>query len=200
MKVYPEPMVALMEEFGRMPGIGRKTAERLAYYLLRLPEAEAMKLAHAIRDVKQKIRHCSRCFNISETDPCGVCSDPRRDQNTVCVVEEPKDVIAIEKMGRYNGIYHVLMGRIAPLEGVEPDDLTIRDLIERVRREAITEVILATNPNLEGDATALQVSKELEGMNVKITRIAKGIPSGSSIEYVNSAILADAMDGRREMR
>jgi len=189
-----------MEEFGRMPGIGRKTAERLAYYVLRLPEEEAMKLAHAIRDVKQKIRHCSRCFNISETDPCGVCSDPRRDQNMVCVVEEPKDVIAIEKMGRYNGLYHVLMGHIAPLDGVEPDDLTIQNLMARVKREGIVEVILATNPNLEGDATALQVAKELEGANVKITRIAKGIPSGSNIEYVNSAILADAIAGRRELR
>lgn len=158
-----------------------------------------MKLAHAIRDVKKSIRHCSRCFNISEQDPCAVCSDARRDRNTICVVEEPKDVIAIEKMGRYNGVYHVLMGRIAPLDGVEPDDLTIQDLIERVKREGITEVILATNPNLEGDATALQVARELEGAGVTITRIAKGIPSGSSIEYVNSAILADAIAGRREL-
>lgn len=188
-----------MEELGKMPGIGQKTAERLAFYILRLPEAEAMKIAQAIGDVKRQIRYCSICFTLSETDPCEICTDPRRDRNTVCVVEEPKDVIAIEKMGRYNGVYHVLMGRIAPLDGVEPDDLTVKGLVERIKREGVSEVILATNPNLEGDATALYVAQELEGTPVKITRIAKGIPSGSSIEYVNSAILADALAGRREL-
>ena len=200
MKVYPEPMINLMEELGKLPGIGRKTAERLAYYILRSPEDEAMKLADAVRDVKRKIRHCSLCFNISATDPCEVCTDARRDHGTICVVEEPKDVIAIEKIGRYNGVYHVLMGRIAPLDGVEPDDLTIKQLVERVKGEGIAEVILATNPNLEGDATALHVAKQLEGIRAKITRIATGIPSGSSIEYVNSAILADALAGRRDMK
>jgi len=199
MKVYPEPMVALMDELGKMPGVGKKTAERLAYYVFRLPTEEAMKLADAVREVKTRIRYCSICFNICETDPCELCSDARRDRKTVCVVEEPKDVIAIEKMGRYNGTYHVLMGRIAPLDGAGPEDLTTEGLVERVQRGDIEEVILATNPNMEGDATALYVAQTLEGIDVKVTRIARGIPAGSSIEYVNSAILADALVGRREV-
>jgi len=183
-----------------MPGIGRKTAERLAYHVLRASDEEAMGLANAISDVKKRTKHCSICFNIADTDPCPICTDKRRDQSLICVVEQPKDMIAIENSGRYNGVYHVLMGHLAPLEGIEPEHLTVKQLVERVRNNDIKEVIIATNPTMEGDTTALYIAKELQGLNVQVTRIARGMPAGSNIEYVNAAILSDALDGRREMK
>ena len=190
----------LQAELRKMPGIGSKSAERLAYHILRSSEDEAMKLAHAIQDVKRKIRQCSECFNITEVDPCTVCSSPGRDRQVLCVVEQPHDVIAFEGTGEFRGVYHVLQGKISPLEGIEPEHLTIERLLHRVREGSIREVILATNPDLEGDGTALYVAHRLEELGVRITRIAKGIPAGSHIEYANHSILRDALSGRREIR
>jgi len=199
-KAYTDSMLRLMEEMGKLPGIGAKTAERLAYHILRLPEAEALRLADAIRDLKKNTRNCSVCYNITELDPCGICSDPSRDKLLICVVEQPKDLIALERTGAYNGVYHVLMGHIAPLEGVEPEQLTIAALVERLRKGGVREVVMATNPNLDGDATALYIQREIAGLPVKVTRIARGLPSGSSIEYANVAMLSDAMTGRQEVK
>lgn len=199
-KMYTESMTRLMEELGKLPGIGAKTAERLAYHILRLPEAEALRLADAIRDLKKKTRHCSMCYNITEVDPCPICADPARDKALICVVEQPKDLIALERTGAYKGVYHVLHGRIAPLEGIEPEQLTISALVERIKKGGVREVVLATNPTLEGDATALFIQRELAALPVKVTRIARGLPTGSSIEYANTAMLSDALMGRQEMK
>ena len=192
-------MRRLVDAFARMPGIGRKTAERLTYYVLRAPRDEAMALADSVRDVRENVRHCAVCHNITESDPCEICADPRRDHATVCVVEEPKDLIAIESSGEYSGVYHVLMGRLSPLDGVDPQDLTVSGLIERVRSGKVREVIMATSPNLEGDGTALYLSRELAPCGVKLTRLARGLPTGASIEHAAPNILADAIIGRREL-
>jgi recombination protein RecR len=194
----------LVAQFERLPGIGRKTAERLAYHVLRAPAEEALLLADAIRSVKQSLRSCTRCFHISDGDLCGICADPGRDPTLICVVEQPKDVFAIEKTGAYRGLYHVLQGAFAPLEGVGPEDLTIEKLVERVREEGerpVEEVIVATNPDFEGEGTALLVRQKLGALprKVKLTRIARGVPSGSRIEHVGTNIVADALEGRREM-
>jgi recombination protein RecR len=199
MQAYTDSMRRLVEAFGRMPGIGQKTAERLTYYVLRSPREEMDALAGAIRDVKETTRHCSECHNITETDPCRICADPRRDHSVLCVVEEPKDLFALESSGGYRGVYHVLMGRIAPLEDVGPEALTISALIERMKRGDVKEVILATNPNVEGDGTALYISKLLESLDVRVTRLARGLTTGSSIEHVGAGILDEALQGRRPM-
>lgn len=196
---YPESMRRLVEAFSHMPGVGRRTAERLTYYVLRAAEDEALALADAIRDVKEHVRHCSVCHNITETDPCDICADPRRESGVVCVVEEPKDLLAIEASGEFSGVYHVLMGRLSPLDGVDAEDLTVGRLMDRVRRGGVEEVILATSPNLEGDGTALYIRRELGPLGVKVTRIARGLPSGSAIEHAPPNILADAILERREM-
>ena len=198
-KGYTQSMNRLMEELGEMPGIGAKSAERLAYHILRSSTEEAMRLAYAIRDVKKNVKHCSKCFNIAEGDPCEVCADPKRDRSVICVVEQPKDLIALEKAGAYRGIYHVLLGHIAPLDGRNPEDLTADKLVERARLPETREIIIATNPNSEGEMTALYVYERLEGCDVQVTRIARGIPSGSQLEFASASILADAMEGRREM-
>jgi len=199
-KGYSEPVERLLAELTRLPGIGQRTAERLAYHLLRQPAEEAMKLAVAIRDVKKQIRPCATCGNLDETDPCAICADERRDRSVLLVVETPKDLAAIERSGAYRGLYHVLGGRIAPLDGVGADDLRIRELVERVSESGIGEVILGTNPDLEGDGTALYVRQALaEGTRARVTRIAKGIPTGSTIEYSSGAVLGDAIDGRHAM-
>jgi len=195
---YTDSMVRLTEAFGRLPGIGQKTAERLTYYVLRAPKEEMASFAGAIMDVKNTVGHCSRCRNITETDPCKLCSDPRRDPSVICVVEEPKDLFAIESAGAFRGLYHVLMGRIAPLEGVGPEALTIGPLVDRIERENVREVIIATNPDLEGDGTALHISGELAALDVRVTRLARGLPTGSAIEHANPAILADALKGRTQ--
>ncbi len=192
-----ESLDRLRAELQKMPGIGTKSAERLAYYLLRAAESEALALSDAIRDVKSRIRQCSRCFNITEADPCVICASATRDTTLLCVVEQPKDLMSLEETGEFNGVYHVLQGRIAPLDGVDPDQLTIRALLDRIRNEGIQEVILATNPDLEGDGTALFIAERLKGLPVRVTRIAKGIPSGSNIEFVGKSILRDALSGRR---
>jgi len=192
-------MMHLIEELGKLPGVGARTAERLALHVLKASDAEAVALAGAIRDVKQKTRPCSICCGITEDDPCPICADPRRDPSLVCVVEQPRDLVAIEKTGAYHGVYHVLMGRIAPLDDIHPEDLTIDRLIERIKRGGIDEIILYTNPDLEGDVTAQHLAKVLRPLGVKITLPARGIPTGSHIEYSSDTILRDALDGRREV-
>jgi len=196
---YTESLNKLIEEFGRLPGIGAKTAERLAFHVLKADAPEAMKLADAIRDVKTRIRRCKVCWNLSENDVCQICSDPQRDQGLICVVEQPKDVISLEKTGSCKWLYHVLGGHIAPLDGVEADDLTIKQLVDRVRGGQVHEIIMATNPNLEGDGTSLYISSLLRPLGVRITRLARGLPTGSTIEYASGKILTDAILGRQEL-
>jgi recombination protein RecR len=197
---YTESFNKLIAEFGRLPGVGPKTAERLAFHILKARPAEAMALADAIRDVKNKIKRCEVCHNLSEQAVCQICSDPRRDKSLICVVEQPKDVISLEKTGTCKWTYHVLGGHIAPLEGIEPNDLTIAQLVERVRRGQVKEVVMATNPNLAGDGTALYISSLLRTTGVKITRLARGLPTGTTIEYASGRILTDAIMGRQELQ
>jgi recombination protein RecR len=187
----------LVEQFARLPGIGKKSAERLAYHVLRQHETEALALADAIRNVKLNVRHCKTCFNLTEEELCAICRDTRRDPAVLCVVEQPRDLMALEAAGSYRGVYHVLLGRIAPLEGVGPEQLTIEPLVERVRSGTVTEVIMATNPTLEGDGTALYLSNRLADFPARITRLARGITSGSVLEFANKEVLNDAMQGRR---
>jgi recombination protein RecR len=196
---YSKPMERLIEQLGRLPGIGAKTAERLAYHVMRMPRAEVVALAQAVRDVAEKLGSCSRCFNVSETDPCPICSDSSRQSDVVCVVEQPKDLMAIERTGNYRGQYHVLGGRIAPLEGMEPEHLTIEPLLKRVKENSIKEVILALNPTMEGDTTAHYLTRRLSELPVQVTQIARGIPSGSPLEYASKTILSDALAGRRRV-
>lgn len=198
---YTQSIQNLMNELARLPGIGMRSAERIAFHLLKQPPEEAMKLSDAIRDVKTRIRHCSVCFNLTEQDPCSVCSDASRDQGLVCIVEQPKDLLALDSAGLYRGVYHVLLGRIAPLEGVEPGDLTIDPLVQRVASGAVREIIMGTNPTMEGDGTALFIQSLIGSRfpNIQVTRLARGLPAGSSIEYANRNILADAISGRQRM-
>jgi len=197
--VYTESLNRLIEEFSKLPGVGPKTAERLAFHILKAQPAEAMALAEAIRDVKSKIKRCQICCNLSEQDICQICSDPRRDKSVICVVEQPKDVIALEKTGLCKWVYHVLGGHIAPLEGVEADDLTIDRLVDRIRAGGIKEVIMATNPNMAGDGTALYISSLIRNADVKITRLARGLPTGSTLEYVSGKVIEDAILNKQEM-
>lgn len=196
---YTESINRLIDEFAKLPGIGPKSAERLALHVLKCPAPESMALADAIRTVKQSIRHCETCYNLSEAPSCRICADARRDQSTICIVEQPKDVIALEKTGLCKWVYHVLGGHIAPLDGIEPKDLTIDPLMQRIRQGHVKELVMATNPNLEGDGTALYISSLLRGMDIKITRLARGLPSGSSIEYASGKILTDAILGRQSI-
>ncbi|MFN5075584.1 MAG: recombination mediator RecR [Planctomyces sp.] len=195
---YGQSVSRLIDEFGKLPGIGRKTAERLANHILNVSTAEATALADAIRDVKAAVRRCSICFNLTEEPVCRMCRDPRRDQHAVCVVEQPRDVVALESSGVWGGMYHVLGGRIAPLEGIGPEDLTIHQLVHRIRKQGITEVVMATNPTLEGDGTALFSTNLLQNDPVRITRLARGIASGSVLEFANREMLADALRGRQK--
>ena len=199
MSAYPQTVIKLIHEFEKMPGIGQKTAERLACYILKQTVEEAMQLAYAIRDVKKLVKTCSVCFNVSEGDPCHICSDTNRDSSMICVVEQLADLLTIEKTGKYRGLYHILQGHISPLEGITPESLTIEKFLQRVRADHVKEVILATNLNMEGDATALYIHKQLNSLEVKVTRLARGLPSGSYLEYANTAIVADAINGRNEM-
>lgn len=197
--VYTESLNKLIEEFGKLPGIGAKTAERLAFHILKSRPDEAMALANAVRDVKNKIKRCKVCYNYSEQPTCEICSDQRRDKSLICVVEQPKDVVALEKTGACKWLYHVLGGHIAPLDGVEPDDLTIDKLVERIRKGEVREIIMATNPNMAGDGTALYISSLLRDTGVKITRLARGLPTGSTIEYASGKMLTDAIIGRQQL-
>ncbi len=202
---YSQSMQRLIERLAELPGIGRRTAERLAFHILKSPKDEALALAQTIQDVKAHVRHCSTCFNLTEADPCPLCADPRRKRNTILVVEQPKDVISLEQTHAYDGLYHVLLGRIAPLEGVGPGDLTVEALMGRVQalaREGHTvEVILGLNPTLEGDGTALYLTERLsKSPGVRITRLARGLPSGSQIEYANKAVLFEAIHSRQAVQ
>ena len=193
------PVAALIEEFSKLPGVGVKTAQRLTFFILRSPTDQARRLAEAIMRVKESIVYCSRCFNITETDPCITCSNPHRDQELICVVEEPLDVLALEKTGVYKGLYHVLHGALSPVEGIGPKDLRIDELLKRVSEGNVREVILATNPNFEGEYTANYIQKELKPFNVRITGLARGLPIGGDLEYADEGTLSRALEGRREM-
>lgn len=189
----------MIDQLGRLPGIGRKSAERLAYHLLRVPKAEALALADSIRSVRENVRYCEQCFNLSEAERCPICTDPNRDATRLCIVEQPRDLISLEQSGMYRGLYHVLLGRIAPLDGIGPDQLTIDPLVDRVRLGEFTEVIMATNPTVEGDGTSLYISNLLQEYPVEITRLARGITAGSVLEFTNKEILADALNGRQKL-
>ncbi len=195
----PESLSRLMSELNQLPGIGPRSAERIAFHLLRASRDEALRLADAIRDVKQNLRHCSVCYNLTEADPCAICSDPQRDRALVVVVEQPRDVMLLEQTGLIRGVYHVLMGHIAPLEGVEPGDLTIESLVERVRAGGVREVLLATNPTMEGDGTALYVKSVLQPFGITVSRLARGLAVGSQVEYASRAMLESAITGRTPM-
>ena len=196
---YAQSMARLMEQLRELPGVGRKTAERLAHHIVRLPEGQAAELASSIREVKETVRQCSNCYRLAESDPCPVCADPQRDRSRICVVETPKDAVKVEESGCYNGLYHVLCGRVAPLDDENPEELTVEELRQRAASDEVEEIILATNPDTEGESTALYVKEALEDLPVTLTRLARGIPSGSNLEYANAAILGDALEGRKPM-
>ncbi len=191
------PLARLIDELGKLPGVGPKTAQRLAYHILRTPAPDAEALAAAIRSVKTDLRYCGICFNIAETDPCAICSSDERDATVVCVVEEPLDVLAIERTGQFKGRFHVLHGAISPVNGVRPDDLKIAQLVARVREGGIEELILATNPNLEGEATSMYVAQLLAGSGARLTRLARGLPMGGDLEYADEVTVSRALEGRR---
>lgn len=195
----PDSTSRLIGEFKKLPGIGEKTAERLVFFLLKKQKETARQLAEAILDIKEKIKSCSNCNSITESDPCNICSDPKRDHKIICVVEEPHDLYAIERMGEYRGCYYVLMGSISPLDGVGPEDLQIQELVEKVKKDGVQEVIMATNPNMEGDATAIFICKTLKSLGVKVTRIARGLPVGSDLEYADEVTILKSFEGRMEM-
>ncbi len=198
-RITVEPVARLIDELGRLPGVGPKSASRMAYFLLRAPREQALALAEAVIEVKDRIVLCSRCFNITELNPCAVCQDTTRDQSLICVVEEPLDVLALDRTGEYRGLYHVLHGAISPVDGIGTDKLRIRELVERVERERPTEVILATNPNIEGDATAMYIARQLAATGVTISRPASGLPVGGDLEYADEITLGRALAGRRAL-
>ena len=189
----------LVDQLGRLPGIGRKSAERLAFHLLRVSETEALALAESIRRVRQDVRYCEQCFNLSESESCVICGDNTRDTTRLCVVEQPRDLMSLEQAGIFKGVYHVLLGRIAPLDGIGPDQLTIDALVDRVRKGNFVEIIMATNPTVEGDGTSLYISNLLSEFPVEITRLARGITAGSVLEYANREMIADALSGRQKL-
>ena len=197
MSVYIEPLAKLVNAFSKLPGIGGKTALRLAYHIISAPQEDVDELKTALTEVKQKIKYCSVCGNFSESDLCDICRDQRRDKTTICVVKDPRDVIAMEKTGTYRGVYHVLHGTISPIDNIGPDDIRIKELLSRLND--VQEIILATNPDVEGDATAVYLARLLKPFNIKTTRIAHGIPIGGDLEYIDEVTLSKAIDGRREM-
>ena len=195
----PEPLVRLIEELQRLPGIGPKGAQRLAFHVLKAPREQAERLADAIRELKDRVTHCSICSSITDTDPCVYCRSDDRNQRLICVVEEPQNVAAIEKTRDFRGVYHVLMGALSPLQGIGPDDLKIRGLLTRIQSQNVEEVILATNPNVDGEATAIYLARLLKPLGVKVTRIAMGVPVGSDLEYADEVTMHKALEGRREV-
>ncbi|HBQ28997.1 recombinase RecR [Peptococcaceae bacterium SCADC1_2_3] len=196
---YPEPVALLINELAKLPGIGPKTAQRLAFYLINSPPETARKLAQVILDARDKIRFCTTCFNLTDTDLCGICQDKKRNQQTICVVQEPKDIVAIEKSQSYKGLYHSLNGALSPIDGVGPEDLTIHKLLKRLEGGQVIEVILATNSNVEGDATALYLAQLIKPLGVKVTRLAYGLPVGAHLEYTDAVTLTKALEGRQEV-
>jgi recombination protein RecR len=197
--VTPQSVTRLIEAFAQLPGIGPKTASRLTFYLLRRPAEQTEALATALVDLKHKTTFCRQCYNITEQSPCGVCQDEGRDRSILCVVEEPLDVIAIDRTGEYRGLYHVLHGAISPVEGIGPDDLRINELLGRLRDQPVQEVLLATNPNLEGEATAMYIARLIQPLGVRVTRLARGLPVGGDLEYADVVTLSRALQGRRDM-
>ncbi|HEV7887394.1 MAG TPA: recombination mediator RecR [Acidimicrobiales bacterium] len=197
--MYAGPVQDLIDELGRLPGVGPKSAQRITFHLLKLPKEDAVRLAKAITEVKDRISFCRRCFNVAEGEQCGICLDTRRDVTLVCVVEEPRDIVAIEKTQEFRGRYHVLQGAISPIEGIGPEQLRVKELLARLQDEGISEVILCTNPNIEGDATAMYLARLLGPLGVKTTRIASGLPVGGDLEYADELTLGRALQGRREV-
>jgi recombination protein RecR len=196
---YAVPVQELIDELGRLPGVGPKSAQRIAFHLLKLPKDDALRLAHAIVQAKERVAFCQRCFNIAEGQECSLCADPRRDPTVVCVVEEPRDIVAVEKTREFTGRYHVLQGAISPIDGVGPDQLRVKELLARLDAEGVQEVILCTNPNLEGEATAMYLGRLLKPLGLKVTRIASGLPVGGDLEYADELTLGRALEGRREV-
>jgi recombination protein RecR len=194
---YTPPVQALIDELGRLPGIGPKSAQRIAFHLLKLPAEDANRLAHAIREAKERVRFCERCFNVAESELCGYCADDRRDSSIICVVEESRDIVAIEKTGEFRGRYHVLLGAMNPLEGIGPEQLKIRELLARLGPEGVEEVIVCTNPNTEGEVTAMYLARMLQPLGLRVTRIASGLPVGGDLEYADELTLGRALEGRR---
>ena len=199
MSIYAGPVQDLIDELGRLPGVGPKSAQRIAFYLLKASKEDALRLSRSIIEVKERISFCRRCFNVAEGELCSMCSDTRRDPSIVCVVEEPRDIVAVEKTGEYSGVYHVLQGAISPIEGIGPEQLRIRELLARIETESLSEVILCTNPNLEGEATAMYLARMLTPLGVKVTRIASGLPVGGDLEYADELTLGRALEGRRQV-
>ncbi len=199
MTLYAGPVQDLIDELGRLPGVGPKSAQRIAFHLLKLPKDDALRLATAIAVVKDKVAFCQTCFNISEGDRCGICNDPRRESTVVCVVEEPRDIVAVEKTGEFKGRYHVLQGAISPIEGIGPDQLRVKELLTRIEPEGIEEIILCTNPNIEGEATAMYLGRLIKPLGLKVTRIASGLPVGGDLEYADELTLGRAIEGRRDV-
>ncbi len=199
MKHYAEPLARLIDEFAKLPGIGPKSAQRLAFYILNAPPDVANNLAAALTEVRQQIKYCAVCGNLTDVDPCSVCSDTARNQSVICVVEQPRDVIAFEKTGKYNGLYHVLHGALSPLAGVTADDLNIKSLLKRLQDDRVKEVILATNSSVEGDTTAMYLTRLLKPLGIKVTQLAQGLPVGADLEYTDEYTLAKALQGRYEL-
>ena len=199
MSYQPPAVGRLVEALQRLPGIGPKTAQRLTYHLLKQPAEQVRDLADALTELKTRVLNCSRCFNVAESDPCRICADPARDPGLLCVVEEPNDLVAMERTGEYRGRYHVLLGALSPLDGIGPDELKVRELLARLEAGPVREVILATNPNVEGDATAIYLAKLLRPLGMSVTRIARGLPVGGDLEYADEVTLTRALEGRREM-
>ena len=199
MSYYAAPVARLIEEFEKLPGIGHKTAQRLAFHVLNMPKEKVDKLSSAISEAKLKIKYCSICGNLTDMDTCSLCSSMGRDESTICVVEDPRDVVAMERIKEFKGFYHVLHGAISPMEGIGPEDIKIKELLDRIKSGKIKEVIIATNPNIEGEATAMYISKLIKPLGIKATRIAHGIPVGGDLEYADEVTLAKALEGRREI-
>ena len=196
---YTPPVQVLIDELGRLPGIGPKSAQRIAFHLLKVPAEDAARLAHAISDAKARVRFCERCFNVSEGSLCPICSDEGRDSSVLCVVEESRDIVAVEKTGEFRGRYHVLLGAMSPLEGIGPEQLKIRELVARIEPEGVEEIILCTNPNTEGEVTALYLARLLKPIGLRVTRIASGLPVGGDLEYADELTLGRALEGRRSV-
>ena len=199
MAYFPEPVARLIEALQKLPGVGPKSAQRMTFFLLKRPADEVGELSAALTALKTRIVHCSRCFNVTEEDPCRICGDPARDARSLCVVEEPNDLLAVERTGEFKGRYHVLMGALSPLDGVGPEDIRVRELLHRLDGETVDEVILATNPSVEGEATAIYLARLLKPLGLRITRIARGLPVGGDLEYADEVTLSKALEGRKEM-
>ena len=199
MSIYTPALQKLIDELGKLPGVGPKAAQRIAFHLIKLPEQDALSLANAIQEAKQKVRFCERCFNMSDEAICEICSDTQRDSSLVCVVEEPRDIVALERTREYKGLYHVLQGAINPIDGIGPEQLKIRELLERLKGNTLQEVILCTNPNIEGEATAMYLAKLIEPLGIQVSRIASGLPVGGDLEYADELTLGRALEGRRKI-